>query len=149
LFSISVCSGTDDGLETIRPINFDLHYQIQSDRYTNCTFIDGNLEITWISNDKLDFLKHIREVSGYILFHHANVKDVILPNLRVIRGTVGKLPRMWWAYSEHALFVSESTINTLQLPSLRVILHGSVVTKNTTVCYWHTIKWDEILESNY
>ena len=32
------------------------------DRYTNCTYVDGNLELTWLQDENLDlsFLQHIR-----------------------------------------------------------------------------------------
>ena len=32
------------------------------DRYTNCTYVDGNLELTWLQDENLDlsFLEHIR-----------------------------------------------------------------------------------------
>jgi epidermal growth factor receptor len=147
---ISVCSGTKDGFATTEPSNRDLHYQIQRDRYTNCTFIDGNLEITWISNAtkyNLDHLQHIREVSGYILINHVEVKDVVLPNLQIIRGEslLEWNPRKQVTY---ALFVYDSALTTLQLPALRAILNGSVLgMMYANVCHLETINWDEILGS--
>lgn len=47
------------------PSNREFHYKNLRDRYTNCTYVDGNLEITWIQNDSYDlsFLQHIREVT--------------------------------------------------------------------------------------
>lgn len=47
------------------PSNREFHYKNLRDRYTNCTYVDGNLEITWIQNSTADltFLQHIREVT--------------------------------------------------------------------------------------
>ena len=47
------------------PNNREHHYRNLRDRYTNCTYIDGNLELTWLQDENLDldFLKDIREVS--------------------------------------------------------------------------------------
>ena len=30
------------------PSNREHHYRNLRDRYTNCTFVDGNLELTWL-----------------------------------------------------------------------------------------------------
>ena len=47
------------------PNNREHHYRNLRDRYTNCTYVDGNLELTWLQDENLDldFLKDIREVS--------------------------------------------------------------------------------------
>jgi epidermal growth factor receptor len=47
------------------PNNRENHYRNLRDRYTNCTYVDGNLELTWLQDETrdLDFLKDIREVS--------------------------------------------------------------------------------------
>jgi L1 cell adhesion molecule len=98
--------------------NREHHYQNLKDRYTNCTFVDGNLEITWLSDENVDlsFLQYIREVTGYVLVSHVNAKHVILPSLQIIRGrTLFKLP----VHGEFALAVTLGKMETLQLPSLR------------------------------
>lgn len=43
--------------------------------------MDGNLELTWLPNENLDlsFLDNIREVTGYILISHVDVKKVVFP----------------------------------------------------------------------
>ena len=61
-----VCIGTRGGLNI--PSNLDLVYSEYRDRYLNCTFVYGNLELTWIRDEMdLSFLQHIREVSGMVL----------------------------------------------------------------------------------
>jgi len=39
------------------------------------------LEITWLQNQSLDlsFLENIREVTGYILISHVDIKKVVFP----------------------------------------------------------------------
>ena len=53
------------------PNNREHHYRNLRDRYTNCTYVDGNLELTWLQDESLDlgFLRHIREVSS-VLYEH-------------------------------------------------------------------------------
>ena len=60
--SFSVCIGTNGRMSV--PGNRDHHYRNLRDRYTNCTYVDGNLELTWLQDESLDlgFLKDIREV---------------------------------------------------------------------------------------
>ena len=128
------------------PSNREFHYKNLRDRYTNCTYVDGNLEITWIQNETYDlsFLQHIREVTGYVLISHVDIKNVKLPRLQIIRGrTLFKL-NIW--QDEFGLFVSFSQMHTLELPALRDILNGSVgLFNNYNLCHIRTIKWDEII----
>ncbi|KFB41066.1 AGAP008819-PA-like protein [Anopheles sinensis] len=128
------------------PSNREYHYKNLRDRYTNCTYVDGNLEITWIPNgtNDISFLQHIREVTGYVLISHVDIPQVILPRLQIIRGrTMFKLNK--WD-DEFGLFVSFSQMNTLELPALRDILSGSAgIFNNYNLCHVKTINWDEIL----
>ena len=66
-FIFSVCIGTNGRMSV--PNNREHHYRNLRDRYTNCTYVDGNLELTWLQDENLDldFLKDIREVRGMIL----------------------------------------------------------------------------------
>ena len=63
-FFITVCIGTNGRMSV--PSNREHHYRNLRDRYTNCTYVDGNLELTWLQDENLDlsFLQHIREVTG-------------------------------------------------------------------------------------
>lgn len=128
------------------PANKDFHFKNLKDRYTNCTYVDGNLELTWIQNDTYDlsFLQNIREVTGYVLISHVDIQHVILPRLRIIRGrTLFKVNVM---EEEFALFVTLSKMHTLELPALRDILSGSVgIFNNYNLCHTRTIDWDEII----
>lgn len=143
-YLFSVCIGTNGRMSV--PSNREFHFKNLRDRYTNCTYVDGNLEITWIQNNSYDlsFLQHIREVTGYVLISHVDVEHVKLPRLQIIRGrTLFKL-NVW--NSEFGLFVSFSQMQTLELPALRDILNGSVgMFNNYNLCHIRTIEWDEII----
>ena len=66
----------------------DRRYMQYKNAYTNCTYLDGNLELIFLGNEKYDlsFLKDIREITGYILIVANFVDYVPLTSLRIIRG---------------------------------------------------------------
>lgn len=127
------------------PSNREHHFRNLRDRYTNCTYVDGNLELTWLQDTNLDlsFLQHIREVTGYVLISHVDV-NIVLPRLQIIRGrTLFKLNIL---VEEFGLFVTYSQMHTLELPALRDILNGSVgLFNNYNLCHVRSINWDEII----
>lgn len=127
------------------PSNRDHHFRNLRDRYTNCTYVDGNLELTWLQDAQLDlsFLQHIREVTGYVLISHVDV-NIVLPRLQIIRGrTLFKLNIL---DEQFGLFVTYSQMLTLELPALRDILAGSVgLFNNYNLCHVRSINWDEII----
>lgn len=142
-----ICIGTSGRMSV--PANRDHHYQNLRDRYTNCTYVDGNLELTWLQDENLDlsFLKEIREVTGYVLISHVDIRKIILPNLMIIRGRM--LFKVNPGDDEFALLVTHSLMESLELPALRDILAGGVgFFENYNLCYIETIKWEEIL-ANY
>lgn len=101
------------------PSNREHHYQNLRDRYTNCTYVDGNLELTWLQDKNLDlsFLQDIREVTGYVLISHVDVKRIVLPNLQIIRGRT--LFKLNVRDEEFALMVTFSNMENLEMPALR------------------------------
>lgn len=150
------------------PSNRDHHFQNLRDRYTNCTYVDGNLELTWLQDKNLDlsFLQYIREVTGYVLISHVDVKRIVLPSLQIIRGR--SLFKLNVRDEEFALMVTLSKMENLEAPSLRGklfsvslsqplnpkslslsfvdILAGNVgFFNNYNLCHIRTINWDEIL----
>ncbi|KAK3921300.1 Epidermal growth factor receptor [Frankliniella fusca] len=128
------------------PSNREHHYRNLRDRYTNCTYVDGNLELTWLQDESFDlsFLQYIREVTGYVLISHVDVRRIVLPRLQIIRGrTTFKINIQ---DEEFALFVTLSKMHTLEMPALRDILSGSVgMFNNYNLCHIRTINWDEII----
>ena len=116
-FHVSVCIGTNGRMSV--PSNREHHYRNLRDRYTNCTYVDGNLELTWLQDENLDlsFLQHIREVTGYVLISHVDVKRIILPSLQIIRGRT--LFKLTVQEDEFALIVTLSKMHNLEMPALR------------------------------
>lgn len=108
------------------PSNREHHYQNLRDRYTNCTYVDGNLELTWLtnSNNDLSFLQYIREVTGYVLISHVDIKRIVLPNLQIIRGR--SLFKLNVRDEEFSLMVTLSKMENLEAPVLRGKLSGDV-----------------------
>ncbi|KAH8318042.1 hypothetical protein KR074_003563 [Drosophila pseudoananassae] len=144
---MKVCIGTNSRLSV--PSDKEQHYRNLVNRYTNCTYVDGNLELMWLLNENLNlsFLENIREVTGYILISHVNVKHVKFPKLQIIRGrTLFSLPV---DVAKYALFVYYSKMFTLEMPDLRVVLNGEVgFHNNFNLCHIRSIQWNEIL-TNY
>ncbi|XP_077514213.1 epidermal growth factor receptor isoform X4 [Amblyomma americanum] len=139
-----ICIGTNGRMSV--PSNREHHYQNLRDRYTNCTYVDGNLELTWLQNKSLDlsFLRDIREVTGYVLISHVDVQRILLPSLMIIRGR--SLFKLNVHDEEFALIVTLSKMENLELPALRDILRGNVgFFNNYNLCHVRHIQWDEIL----
>ena len=113
----TVCIGTNGRMSV--PSNREHHYQNLRDRYTNCTYVDGNLELTWLQDKNLDlgFLQDIREVTGYVLISHVDVKRIVIPNLQIIRGRT--LFKLNVRDEEFALMVTLSKMENLEMPALR------------------------------
>ncbi|XP_072181160.1 receptor tyrosine-protein kinase erbB-4-like [Diadema setosum] len=147
-----VCTGTDQG--TARPYNSGnaddeaRYYADLKERYTNCTYVDGNLEISFLHGQEYDlsFLSSIREVTGYVLILLTYARVIPLTDLRVIRGT-----RLY--EDKYALYVAltfhteDSSIATeeIWLTSLHEILRGEVYFhQNNQLCYVETIAWDDM-----
>lgn len=142
-----VCTGTEWGLS--RPTNddeIDRHYNDLKKRYTNCTYVEGNLEITWLKDRTYDlsFLSDITEVTGCITVLFTYVDVIPLTSLRVIRGKT-------MCKEKYALYVAlnyhtevESGLTQLQMPNLNEIVRGEVLfLHNDRLCYPMTINWDD------
>ncbi|CAB4061467.1 EGFR [Lepeophtheirus salmonis] len=123
-----ICIGTKGRMSV--PNNREHHYRNLRDRYTNCTYVDGNLELTWLQDENLDlsFLQHIREVTGYVLISHVDVRK------KSVRD------------DKFSLMVTLSKMHYLEMPALRDILEGSVgILNNYNLCHIKTIEWEEII----
>ncbi|XP_040565230.1 epidermal growth factor receptor isoform X1 [Lepeophtheirus salmonis] len=139
-----ICIGTKGRMSV--PNNREHHYRNLRDRYTNCTYVDGNLELTWLQDENLDlsFLQHIREVTGYVLISHVDVRKIVLPSLQIIRGRT--LFKLSVRDDKFSLMVTLSKMHYLEMPALRDILEGSVgILNNYNLCHIKTIEWEEII----
>lgn len=138
----------------------EYHYESMRRRYTGCTYVHGNLEVTNLNNGNmtydLSFLSTIKVVTGYVLLGLLNVETVPLTSLRLIRAD----NTLKLGSDYHALVValtSEETsssdnpnpgLKELQMPSLKEITRGKIIfTQNPSLCYVDTIAWDMITDS--
>nr|XP_006813566.1 PREDICTED: receptor tyrosine-protein kinase erbB-4-like [Saccoglossus kowalevskii] len=146
---LTICTGTNSRLS--RPEDKEQHYLQLKLRYSNCTYVDGNLEIVDIVDEDADlsFLKDIQEVSGYVSIGLVNVDVVPLPNLRVIRGAT--------LYNGNALYIvlnydksrAGVGLKELQFTALKEIISGGVnITHNRDLCYAETVNWEDITSTN-
>lgn len=146
--SDKICIGTSNLMTSAVHDKAD-HYQNLAERYINCTFVIGNLEISWIDEDAdLSFLESIREITGYLLIAHVNVDKIRMPNLQIIRGRDLFKYRVSHDQKEHefALILIENELKSLELPNLKEILAGNFGSYfNNNLCYINTIIWDEII----
>ena len=76
-------------------------------RYTNCTYVDGNVEINALDeedNYDLSFLENIREITGYLLINMVHADVIPLTSLRIIRG------RELFSYSgqDHSIYIARN-----------------------------------------
>lgn len=86
---VEFCRGSSEGL-TISGPNDAARYKKLKQRYENCTYVDGNLEIKFLEQKNisydLSFLSKIEEVSGYVLIASVIADHVPLTSLKIIRG---------------------------------------------------------------
>lgn len=140
-----VCIGTSTRLSS--PTNRHEHYQSLVERYTNCTYVIGNLEITWLDRGlDLGFLSSIQEITGHLLIAFVKAERFSMPSLQIIRGRdLFKLNSD--QKEEFALALYENDLGSFELPNLREILAGSVCSvNNKNLCHFRlTINWDEII----
>ncbi|XP_045177648.1 epidermal growth factor receptor-like [Mercenaria mercenaria] len=150
------CYGTNMGFSFTGTREY--HYEALRRRYSGCTHVQGNLEVTnlsdnWNVTHDLSFLSTIKVVTGYVLLGLLNVETVPLTSLRLIRGD----RMLQLSGKKYALFValtSEGTptadnptpgLKEIQMPSLREISRGKVkFTQNPLLCYIDTIDWSAI-----
>ncbi|XP_029370417.1 receptor tyrosine-protein kinase erbB-4 [Echeneis naucrates] len=109
----------------------------------------GNLEITSIDrNRNLNFLKSIREVTGYVLVALNQFEYLPLENLRIIRGT-----KLYEGRYALAIFLNYRRdghygLRQLGLRNLTEILNGGVyVDQNKFLCHADTIHWRDIIKN--
>ncbi|XP_071448076.1 epidermal growth factor receptor-like [Hetaerina americana] len=138
-----VCHGTHAGL--VEPSDHGAHLRELRERYTGCTFVQGNLELTWIRSEGTDlsFLRHIREVSGYVLLFNVGARRVPLTNLQIIRGE--KLMKTTAQREGFAFLATTVTSQYLEMPALREIQRGCVgFLQSYNLCHIKDISWKNI-----
>ncbi|XP_067686538.1 epidermal growth factor receptor-like [Haliotis asinina] len=147
------CPGTHMGFSYSGSLR--RHFRYMQRRYTGCTYVQGNLEITHLRhkniNYDLSFLSTIRYVSGYVLIGLVTrVREIPLTSLEVIRGnqTLELFGRQFGlaVTLTSRSYGSRKGLQELQLPKLREISRGDVLFANNPVlCYVKTILWEAII----
>uniref|UniRef100_A0AAR2ITW3 Receptor protein-tyrosine kinase n=1 Tax=Pygocentrus nattereri TaxID=42514 RepID=A0AAR2ITW3_PYGNA len=129
--------------------DLDQQYHTLRKFYENCEVVMGNLEITSIErNRNLNFLKSIREVTGYVLVALNQFDYLPLENLRIIRGT-----KLYEGRYALAIFLNYRRdgyfgLRQLGLKNLTEILNGGVyVDQNKFLCHADTIHWQDIVKN--
>ena len=149
---ILVCRGSREGF--VRHGHFDNQYSLYKQRLTNCSFVDGPLEITNLEGKyDLGFLKDIEDVTGYVLILNVYSNFLNLTKLRIIRGK----ELFEYRNRSYSLYVAlnhnpkddSQGIMELQLTSLSEIVRGHVYFKNNNLlCFYNTILWEDINPSS-
>uniref|UniRef100_A0AC35TZ63 Receptor protein-tyrosine kinase n=1 Tax=Rhabditophanes sp. KR3021 TaxID=114890 RepID=A0AC35TZ63_9BILA len=147
-FRRGVCTGTND-----RGTNFaQHHYQILKNRYTNCTRILGNLEITHIDGlsthfdgeEPFAFLHDIQEITGYLLIFSVENVNIRLPNLRIIWGD--------HLFEGKSLYISLLlNVTFLSMPVLTKIEAGNIsILGASHLCHLkYKVDWKQLLGDRY
>lgn len=117
---------------------------------TNCTVIEGSLQIVLIENaaksqfESISF-PHLREITGYLLIYRVYALRTLshmFPNLAVIRGQT--------LFHNYAIVVFENPdLEDLGLRNLKRVVRGAVrIEHNAHLCYIDTIDWSRIMRSD-
>ena len=148
LFHVSVCRGSSEGF--VKHGSFDDQYNIYRNRYSNCSYVDGNLELTNLEGSyDLGFLKDIEEVDGYVFIVNVFSNYLNLTNLRIIRGKSlfshkGEDYSVYIALN-HNPYQDSQGILELQFVNLREIMTGKVFFQgNNLMCFADTIEWRDL-----
>lgn len=142
-----VCRGTNTGLG-----HSEGHYDMYRMKYTNCTYVDGNLELVFLDKADYDlsFLRDIREVTGYVMIVANLVSYVPLTNLRIIRGRTlyeheGEMFSLYVALNYNTTQPGVG-LKELRFTSLHEIQAGNAFFfDNLELCYINTLNWADIL----
>ncbi|XP_077974656.1 epidermal growth factor receptor-like isoform X3 [Styela clava] len=163
-----ICEGTASRLSSSH--DSDVQYAAFL-RYTNCTMIDGNLEIVYIHPKPkinlwtLEATKHIHTVTGYVLISTTYIHYIDLSSLRLIRGRTlyhadrtqnqacgqarddKEIGYSLYIYGNYVLNDPIMGLRGILMPHLTEIMNGNVkIDGNRDLCYVDSIIWtDEIL----
>ncbi|XP_061163896.1 epidermal growth factor receptor-like isoform X2 [Saccostrea echinata] len=146
-----VCRGSSEGLSASGASD-EMRYRKLKQRYGNCTYVDGNLEIKFLEqpnfNYNLSFLSNIEEVSGYVLITSVTAKYLPLTKLKIIRGN----ELFHYKNNSYSLFVAlnhdaggKVGLKELWFTNLSEITRGDIYFHNNDLlCFHDTILWKDI-----
>nr|XP_018671332.1 epidermal growth factor receptor isoform X4 [Ciona intestinalis] len=157
---VCTCKGTNSELTSSG--SREIQYSNLEKLYTNCTLVNGNLELTGLfpfgNITTIEFTKHIEQVTGYLLIYRTIMDSINLSSLRLIRGltqyyigvdcrTNLTLARDQPGYSVYANRITgdQNYLRELWMPKLTEISAGNVFFTKSRICNLESIKWrDEI-----
>nr|CAB3241376.1 EGFR1 epidermal growth factor receptor precursor [Phallusia mammillata] len=165
--TVCVCKGTKT--RTSSHANAVDHYKDLEQRYTNCSLVNGNLELAIINPlggkeiKPIEFTKHIEQVTGYVLISRVTVDYIDLSSLRLIRGIEkyvvsnkasqhcpnkpgehqGAPTKQYALYVEHCDDKSKHYLRELRMQNLTEIIDGDVGFVNNSLCNMDKILWNE------
>ncbi|KAL5110728.1 Arf-GAP with coiled-coil ANK repeat and PH domain-containing protein 2 [Taenia crassiceps] len=139
------------GFSTWQDALFDNYSKLRKKFARNCSHILGNLIISEIRSDEdIEFLNSIEEVSGYVFIRRVTKPCFGLPNLRIIRGeeSVQIRGQAFTLLVTETYASSQDFMSDIEFPSLEAILmHGVGFFDNPGLCYApFSVNWDDILE---
>ncbi|XP_077974626.1 receptor tyrosine-protein kinase erbB-4-like isoform X2 [Styela clava] len=119
-------------------------------RYTNCTIVQGNLEISGLENPNIDasFLKDIEVVTGYVLIAINYLPYIPLEKLKIIRGQELHGPNKLAlnVVFNYDKYQPNLGLRQIGFKSLTEIQRGNVsIVQNTKMCFLDTINWSDIM----
>lgn len=156
------CSGTNNGFAVSSGIRQDQLLTSLRARYTNCTIVNGNLEITWLNkipspevgtetcgnntDTDLSFLNDITEITGYLSIVYNCIRVVPLRNLRMIRGDTSIACTQVACQYDHSVRIQfNSGLEYVYMPKLGEIKNYDVsISDNTKMCHLKTIMWADL-----
>lgn len=144
-------------------------YQKWKAIYTNCVYVDGNLEIVnfdpYSSSEDYDdsenmeyqkkesqedkeldrrydfsFLDNIKEITGYLLIHKTRLRNLTFKSLQLVRGKN-------LISDKYSVFIETNyRLEKLDLTNLREVQRGSVyIQHNPALCHMNQVIWDDIV----
>ncbi|XP_075683181.1 epidermal growth factor receptor-like isoform X2 [Rhinoderma darwinii] len=143
-----VCTGTANYLSQMSTP--ECHYNMIKRIYQGCEIVLGNLEITYLQpNFDVSIFKDIQEVRGCVIIAVNSVKSIPLENLRVIRGETLFGNASLTIVSNYK-YNSSLALEEVPMRQLQEIIRGGVrIINNPKLCMLDTIKWEDIVHSNY
>lgn len=85
-------------------------------------------------------------MTGYVLIADNQIKQLALPNLRIVRGKQLFLPNLQKANVTYGFTVLNNALVTLDLRNFRFLENGPVlINSNPYLCHFRNIDWMQIL----
>ena len=123
---VTVCLGTDYGINHAHHEEPWQRYQMYRKMFTNCTYVDGNLEILFLEGDYLydmSFLQVYTANSSFFVVTKAaiNYFDKLLYNVVIFLGRLLLVDLIKWVKSNVRPYVRPSTKSFFDFNEIRYV----------------------------